>query len=227
MKNIAFFLFGLFISTFTYGQNWDFKKPNYKEIEKNIKKKGSNQYYPLLMERYKLADSTLTLEEKRHLYYGYSFQSTYSPYGNSDYTDSINTILEKDHLSDSDLEKIVAYGDSILLTNPFDLRTINYQLYAFEQQLENKKFDAKIQQMKIILDALMSSGDGTSKKDAFYVIYTTHEYDLLEYLGFEFGGSQSLIEHYDYLKVVENDAEIDGLYFDVSPCLNSLSKMYK
>ena len=65
------------------------------------------------------------------------------------------------------------------------------------------------------------------KKEAFYVIYTSHEYDLLNILGFQFGGSQSLIEHYDYLTLAENEAKIEGLYFDVSPCLNSMSKMFK
>jgi len=38
---------------------------------------------------------------------------------------------------------------------------------------------------------------------------------------------QSLIEHYDYLTVAKNDAKIEGLYFDVSPCLNSMSNMFK
>jgi len=47
---------------------------------------------------------------------------------------------------------------------------------------------------------------------------------LLDILGFQFGGSQSLIGHYDYLTVQPNEADIEGVYFDVSPCLGSLSK---
>jgi hypothetical protein len=115
----------------------------------------------------------------------------------------------------------------MLLDNPFDLSAINYQLYSLEQMGNKKSFDKKVTQLGTIVDVLISSGNGKSKKDAFYVIYTSHEYDLLNILGFQFGGSQSLIEHYDYLTLAENEAKLEGLFFDVSPCLNSMSKMFK
>ena len=73
----------------------------------------------------------------------------------------------------------------------------------------------------------LSSGDGLTKETAYYVINTTDEYNLISILGFEFGGEQSLIEHYDRLTLAENDYNIEAFYFDVSPCLNSLSKMLK
>ena len=115
----------------------------------------------------------------------------------------------------------------MLLDNPFDLNAINYQLYSLEQMGNMSIFNKRVIQLKTIIDALMSSGNGKNKKEAFYVIYTSHEYDLLNILGFQFGGSQSLIENYDYLTLAENEAKIEGLYFDISPCLNSMSKMFK
>ena len=81
--------------------------------------------------------------------------------------------------------------------------------------------------MRIIVDVLLSSGDGLTKKTAFYVIYVSHEYDLLKVLGFDYGGEQTLTEHYDYLLLGDNSKNIKGLYFDVSPCLNSLKNMFK
>lgn len=45
-------------------------------------------------------------------------------------------------------------------------------------------------------------------------------------LGYKFGDSKKLIEHYDYLAVANNEDGIDGLYFDVSHFLNSLSKIF-
>ena len=80
--------------------------------------------------------------------------------------------------------------------------------------------------MGIVFDALISSGNGRDKENAFYVIYPSNEYALLEILGFKFGNSQSLIDHYDYLEVAENELGIKGLYFDVTPCLNSLNMMF-
>ncbi|MCW8981765.1 MAG: DUF4919 domain-containing protein, partial [Altibacter sp.] len=97
---------------------------------------------------------------------------------------------------------------------------------AFEQKMEKANFEKTYVRMSTVFDALLSSGNGVSKEEAFYVIYTSHEYDLLNLLGFQFGGMQQLIEHYDYLTVAKNEAGIEGFYFDVSPCLNAMSKMF-
>ena len=207
-------------------QDWDFEKPDYQLIEKNIAKKKSDLYYPKLMRRYFSGDSTFTLEEKRHLYYGYRYHSNYSPYGESDYSDSLRDILQKEDHTEAELEKIISFADSVFLDNPFNLRAINYQAYALEELGRKEEVMQLINRMNTVVDALISSGNGLSKDEAFYVIYTAHEYDLLNIFGFGFGGKQSLIEHYDYLELAENEAGIEGLYFDVTPCLNHLSDMF-
>jgi len=203
------------------------EKPDYKKIGKEISKESSDYYYPKLMEKFKNADTTMTLEEKRHLYYGYTFQEQYAPYEDPDYVDSLKVVLQKEQHGPADLNKIVVFSDSILSENPFDLSILSYQLYALEGLKDLILFDKKMAQATIIIDALLSSGDGRTQKTAFYVIETSHEYELLGILGLQFGGQQSLIEHYDYLEVAENQFGIEGLYFDVSPCLNSLKDMFK
>ena len=213
-----------FIGQVSYSQDWDFEKPDYSKIEKNIKDKKSNLYYESLMNRFSKADSTLSLNEKRHLYYGYTFQESYSPYGRSTYEDSLRNVLQEENLAHVDFEKIIAFGDKILRSNPFNLDALNYQLFAFEQTKDQEAFQKKLTQLRTIVDVLMSSGNGKTKEDAFYVIDTSHEYNLLSILGFQFGGSQHLIEHYDYLSVAENNQDIEGFYFDVTPCLNSILK---
>lgn len=227
MKQALVVLLMLWSMLSGYAQTFYFEKPDYEAIEKVIKDKRSDFYYPKLMERYRQADSTMTLEEKRHLYYGYSFQPAYSPYNRSDVADSLREVLQKDEHTNADLKHIIKYAGLLLVDNPFDLRAVNYQLYALEKLGKQAEFEGRLNQMNVIIDALLSSGDGLKKESAFYVIYTTHEYDLLNILGFEFGGQQSLIEHYDYLKVAENPSQVEGLYFDVSPCLNSLNKMFR
>ncbi|WP_127844639.1 DUF4919 domain-containing protein [Psychroflexus aestuariivivens] len=224
MRKIILITF-ILLSSFSYSQNWDFEKPNYEEIEKNIQNKNSNLFYESLMNRFLQADTTMTLEEKRHLYYGYSFDKNYAPYSHSSYGDSIRVVIQKERLDSLDLNKIVDFADKMLLDKPFDLNAINYQLYSLKQIGNKKTYEKKLQQARILVDALMSSGNGKSKKEAFYVIYTSHEYDLINIIGFRYGGSQSLIEHYDYLTLAENEENIDGLYFDVSPCLKSM-KMF-
>ncbi|MAP55217.1 DUF4919 domain-containing protein [Altibacter sp.] len=224
MKKITTLLF-LVLSATAYSQSWDFESPNYKEIEKNIQDKASPLFYDTLMVRFQDADSTLTLQEKRHLYYGFSFHDKYAPYSHSKSLDNLMTLLKKETLSESELDQVVNLSDSLLTTNPFDVRAMNYKLFAFDQKREKENFKKTYIKMNTVFDALLSSGNGTSKEESFYVIYTSHEYDLLNILGFQFGGMQQLIEHYDYLTVAENEAGIEGLYFDVSPCLNAMSNM--
>jgi hypothetical protein len=217
----------LLVSINVFSQSEKTEKPDYKKIKKEISKEISDLFYAKLLKRFMGSDTTMSLKEKRYLYYGYSFQKSYSPYGHSDFTDSLGILLQKEQHNDTELNKIILFSDSVLADNPFDLRSINYQLYAYEKLENSFDFVKKINQMRIIIDALLSSGDGLKKKTAFYVIYISHEYDLLNILGFEFGGEQSLIEHYDYLKVAKNPQKIKGFYFDVSPCLNSMKDMFK
>ncbi|PIE50235.1 MAG: hypothetical protein CSA38_04065 [Flavobacteriales bacterium] len=227
MNKLILTLF-LLLSQFAYSQNWKFEKPDYTKIEKNIQNKESNLFYDTLMKRFLKADSTMTLQEKRHLYYGYIFHKDYSPYSNSDYSDSLNTILEKQKsLEKVETNTIIDLTNKILSETPFDLNAFVYQLYALDKNKNKQAFKKRVTQMRIIIDALMSSGNGINEKQAFYVIYTSHEYNLLKVLGFKFGGTQSLIKHFDYLTLAENDSQLEGLYFDVSPCLNYLSKKFK
>ena len=218
---LAFLLFSA-----GHAQEQAFQKPDYNKIEKAIKKK-SNLKYSKLMDRYLDGDSTMTMEEKQHLYYGYVFQPSYSPYGRSPYQDSVKILLEKPDPDSLSLVTVIAYTNKMLATFPFDLRAIYNQLFALDQLKRTEEFNHRMAQFTIILDALFSSGTGLSKEEAYYVINTSHEYDMLNILGFEFGGEQSLTEHYDYLTVEENEYGIEGLYFDVSPCLNHLNSMFK
>lgn len=214
-------------SVIGFAQQWNFEKPDYRKIKTEISDERSEFFYPTLLDRYTSGDSTLSLEEKRHLYYGYTFQSAYSPYGRSDYEDSLRSVATRDSLVGRDYAAILVYTDRLLAYNPFDLRAINYRLFAHDKLGNRDGFAGNLARMRIIVDAIMSSGNGKTKETAFYVISTAHEYDLINILGLQFGGKQSLIEHYDYLTLARNEPGIEGLYFDVSPCLDHLNKMFK
>lgn len=217
----------LLIGCSSHSSKLEFEKPDYKEIETSIKDETSNLFYDSLMKRYLVADSSLTLEEKRHLYYGYVFHQDYSPYFGSDYDDSLSILMQSNNYDRVTLEKIVRFGDLAVRSNPFDFEAINYQLFAFDKMGDMENFQKRMTQARMIVDVLMSTGKGLEIEDPIFVISTSHEYFLLNVLGFKFGGEQSLMGQCDYLTIEENDAEVKGLYFDVSPCLNSLSKFIK
>ncbi|OOG71593.1 DUF4919 domain-containing protein [Flavobacterium sp. A45] len=221
MKN-TFLLILTFLSIISFAQDPEFRKPNYDEIKKEIKDANSVYYYPKLKQKFDSADFTMSMEEKRHLYYGFVFQDDYSAEYTSKNRDKFIEILQKKELNEIDYDQIISYGDSILKTSPFDLRVLNYQNIAFDKRGITNRMISSSSQIRIITNAILSSGDGLTKESAFYVTTISHEYDILNIIGFEFGGSQSLIKTYDYLTVKENEDKIKGLYFDISPSLAKL-----
>lgn len=218
-------LFSLLLLLFWAGafcQTEEFIKPDYKQIEKNVGDKKSPLYFSSLYERYKKADSTMTIEEKRHLYYGHSFQKNYSPYSISDSQEELNEILRSQKTDKKTLEKLIKISNKVLEDFPFSIRIKEYRIYAFKELGKYKESRAEEIQASIIIDAILSTGDGETQEKSFFVIHTTNEYEILDILGFRFGGEQKLIEHqYDYLTLAENSYNLKGFYFDVTRLFES------
>lgn len=216
MKYILTLLF-LILSAGTYAQSQDFKKPDFDLIEKNSTDKKSPLHYDKLFDRFNRADSTMTIEERRHLYYGYSFRDDYSPYGSSDAQEELNEILQTGDTGKETLEKLLEVTEKVLKDNPFSIRLREYRIFAFKELGMLKESSDEELRASIIIDAILSTGDGTSPETCFYVINTGNEYEIIDLLGFEFGGTQELTQDVqDYLTLAENSYNIEGLYFDVT-----------
>ncbi len=203
-------------------------KPDYPVIQKTISDSSSSLYYPRLLGRYEEGDSSLTLEEKRHLYYGYQFQPNYNPYAPSSYRDQLRSLLSRDNHTTEDLNRLAAITDSMLAENPLDMDALSYKLYVNDKLGNQSEFTRYRNRGRIILDAIMSTGDGKTERTAFYVIDTSDEYTLVNILGFKFGGEQSLTKDFcDLLSLAPNEKKITGLYFDVHACFDFMSKQMK
>lgn len=224
MKKTAILFIMAVIGLNVFAQDYDFKAPDYKVIQKSISDPASTMFYPKLIEKYNRADPSLTLEEKRHLYFGYIFQPTFSAIDSSSYNRSMMEILSKSSFAKEDYSKLLADANALLLEDPFNPRALNAKMLVYAQLDNVEEYKKVAEQRKIVLDAIVSSGDGITKKTAFYVTKVAHEYDLLSMLGYTFGGSDNITDHYNYLKLGKNKYGIEGLYFDITPTLNFMSK---
>jgi hypothetical protein len=212
-----FSLLLLFLFTGAYAQAEEFTKPDYKLIEKNVTDKNSPLYFDRLFERYNRADSTMTTEEKRHLYYGYSYQEEYSPYETPEAQEDLDKLLQKEDTDKKTLEKLLKITAKVLKEYPFSIRVKEYRIYCFKELDMPVEAEKETAQVAMIIDAIVSTGDGTTPEKCFYVINTGNEYEILDILGFDFGGKQELVEYkYDYLTLAENAYNIEGLYFEIS-----------
>lgn len=199
-------------------QNRDYTVPDYLEIEKLTLDKSSAFHYDGLYKRYAANDTTLTLRDYRMLYYGYFFQPGYSPFANTDESDSIKMLLgNKEELNEADWKEIIRLGTVNVSKNPFDLKGLNIVWVAHRQTGDSAMAQVYFDKLKKIVQTILSTGDGLSEETAFHVVNVSHEYDILNILGYEFGGGQKLTEgKRDFLTLKENPDNIEGLYFDVN-----------
>ena len=213
-KTITFFF--LFIGMIFYAQETEFEKPNYKKIKKQTFKKKSEFYYPKLMKRYLGADISMTIKDKRYLYYGFTFQKEYQPYAKSKEKPEIIKLLSNSEITETELKELVRLTKLHLINFPFDINMLNAQIYAYKKL--KLKYDAfKVSnQVKTIKEVLLSSGDGIGQRTAFHVINTSHELEILKMLGYEQSGIRTAINEFEYLRIKPNPKDIKGLYFNLS-----------
>ncbi len=70
----------------------------------------------------------------------------------------------------------------------------------------------------MLIETILSSGDGLSPETAMVVLNTSDEYSVINAIGFQ-AEMQSLTringKNYDIIKLFENDYNIEELYFDI------------
>ena len=198
-----------------------FNSPNYSQIEANVKEQSSSYYYPNLLKKYLDANSEMTLEEDRHLYYGYVFQTNYVPTDTSTYNNKLAITLSRGSFTPSDYAEILEYSNALLLQDPFNLRALNAKLLVLAQQNKPDEYKKVAQQRSIVQNAIVSSGDGMTEKTAFYVIKVAHEYDILPFLGYTYGGEDKILRgnKVNYLSLGDNRFGIERVYFNITPII--------
>lgn len=208
-----------------HAQDEFFDAPDLKMIERNVKEPASSYYFPRLMEKYLAADNELTLEESRHLYFGYPTQPGYVPTDTSSYNNLLAQTLSKSAFSERDYQQILQYADALLQEDPFNLRALNAKLLVYAQQNKSDEYMKVARQRKAVQDAIISTGDGMSDKTPFYVIKVAHEYDMLPFLGYSFGGEDKIVRggRVNYLSLGDNRFGVERVYFNISPVVDHVS----
>lgn len=221
------FTFALIISVacMTQAQDVFFTAPDFAQIERNVKEPASSYYYPNLMEKYMAGDEKMTLEEGRHLYFGFIYQPQYMPVDTSHYNNRLAEVLSKKSFLQSDFAKIMEYSSALLLEDPFNLRALNAKLLVLAQENNTPEYKKVAQQRRVVQNAIAGTGDGMSADTPFYVIKVAHEYDILPFLGYNFGGKDKMIKgkKVNYLTLGENRFGIDRVYFNITPIINYLN----
>lgn len=199
------------------------EKPDLDIIREKTLDPASEYYFPKLQAKYEKNDtSSMKPEDFRNFYLGYMFQEDFDPYRVSPYSSATDELRQKPTHTKAEIDTIEKYSLLALEDNPFDLRQMSFLIHVLK---ENKKFmRAKIWEYRLenLLGAIKSTGTGDSPENAWYVMYPSHEYDMVQLLGYEAVDAKYIEPGYDYLEVQpdetdkrKRDKSAKGFYFNV------------
>ena len=136
------------------------------------------------------------------------------------------TVLNKQHFSNQDYDDILQFADALLTDDPFNMRALSAKLLVYAQKNNVDAYKKTAQKGTSCSEAIVSSGDGMSKSTPYYVIKVSHEYDLLGFLGFRFGGQDKIEKNCNCnsLTLAPNRFGVDKLYFNISPTFDYVKR---
>jgi len=195
---------------------FEVRKVDFDHIKQVIENPKSIYYYPKLLRSFMSTDTALSIEAYRNLYYGYTFQEDYNPFRESTYANVVEQLYYKQPHSRAECDSIEKYAALSLDDNIFDLNQMQFFIFALK---EKKKFTrASIRQYRLdrLIAAIMSSGKGT-KEEPWVVISPEHEYNIVNFLGYQATDHQEMGGGIEYIAVKPLEGgSAQGFYFDVS-----------
>ncbi|MCX4259547.1 MAG: DUF4919 domain-containing protein [Muribaculaceae bacterium] len=206
--------------------------PDLQKIKEEVNNPRSRYYYPELMKRYEVYDTTrLTIDDYRHLYLGAMYQEDYNPYRKSEYRDRIQELYYRPDHSRPELDSIIAYAELSLADDPFDLEQMNYLIYALKGRGKTNKAAIWQYRLNHLLQAIVSTGTGLDPENAWYVINPRHEYNIVNFQNRVVESQQFQEPCYEYIKLVplsdqQGRSGADGYYFNIRPLLEEYYRKY-
>ncbi|MDE6340974.1 MAG: DUF4919 domain-containing protein [Muribaculaceae bacterium] len=199
------------------------ERPDLEAIRQATLDPKSKMYFPKLMKKFNLNDTTMTAEEFRHLYLGYMFQEDYDPYRESPYSSITEQYRNKTSHTKEEIDTIRKYAELTMRDNPFDLRQMSFLVHVLKER--RKDMSAKIWEYRLehLLGAIKSTGTGENEENAWFVIYPAHEYDMVQLMGYRPVDASFIEPGYDYIQAEPEeetakrlrDKVQSGFYFDV------------
>lgn len=177
-----FFLLFLCLSVFGSGQK---SKIDFKSIEKNLKNAESPYNYDRLIFKYKGMPKALDSIESQHLYYGRNFETNKLTTSDEDF----KSLAEA--FKNNNFDECIKLGKVLYGKDPTNLDVLLILLRAYDNKKDISNFTHHLAQLRLLADAIKSSGDGKSEKTAFIVNSVGDEYIFLNILNLGEGYTRS------------------------------------
>lgn len=198
------------------------ERPDMDKIKKEVTDPKSRYYYPALMKRYEKNDtSSLNLDDYRHLYFGMVFQEDFNPYRDSPFDHKIEEYYYKPEHTRHELDSIEHYATLALHDDPFDLNQMNYLIYALRKKGKTNMANIWQYRLNHLIAAILSTGTGKDKNNAWVIIDPKHEYNILNFQNAMVDEAEFIEPYYDFISAEDESSskkpnkKRKGYYFDV------------
>ena len=223
MKKL-FILLALFCFATGYSQNGTFA-PDYAAIEQHITNPDSEFYYPALLQRYQNADTTLSIAQLQHLYYGSIYiQRPVSTAQAMEALKEFHAVVSQPSPTRADLEAALGYTDVLIKFKPYSILLKQYRVFCFKELGRIDEALKERAQYEMIAETILASGTGTSAENSIHVTDVDNESEILELLRYKQQGKPETPKpETDYIPVANNVYGVKGIYFYIPQPKRELS----
>ncbi|MEG1371942.1 MAG: DUF4919 domain-containing protein [Mucinivorans sp.] len=197
------------------------QSPDYNAIRDTVSNSSSKYYYPLLIGRYRLSDTTLTASDYHYLYYGYPEQGAYRPLLINSFSDSLSMAFGTRVTPTAEtFYRIIHLCKVILEQEPFNLRDLNALAFAYSQLGDTAKASRVLRQMDMIVATIKASGSGKTEQSPWYISYYNHAEDILNLMNVPTRRPIILsreVELFPVDRTKTSDRSVKGYYFNFAP----------
>lgn len=192
----------------------EFQIPDYESIQ-TIGKES----YEALLQRFRVADSTLSVQDIQAVYYGSAFYGYLA--GALNMTELNGIYYKKGH------QGLASYLDDYLSSAPVDINAILFRMSAAHETNDTITFNRYIWMYRQLCQALFATGDGDSKETAIHVVNVADEYALMNYvMDLQVGMQTLLTSGHDMFDVITKNGRKTYVYFDIQLVLALERQMF-
>ena len=212
MKKTIFLLMSLFSATLLFAQ-----VPDNDRIKAEIENPQSKFFYPDLMARYQLGDTTLTVEDYHYLYYGFAYSPKYNPLEANELSDSALLVLQKNTpLTKEELQSLIVYANRELEFDPFSPRTLNLLTYVYGQLGDSENEFRNFFKMKMVINTIRMSGTGYKEESPMHVLYFNHPVDVITSMKLQVAKRTVVSRSCEHIQLYPQRNMPKSLFFDFS-----------
>ena len=173
---------------------------NFDSIKKNVQDESSNFFYEKLMYKFKFDPTSLSDEELQNLYYGKYYSKYNAMELDFDYLDCTG------YFSKGNYKKAIVSGEKFLQKDPTNVEVIAIMQISYSKK--DKSSDKNIlytNQLKVLTDCILKSGDGKTKETSYLVTSVGEEFLISDLLG-------KNIRRFQRKSTMQKDGVVDEFY---------------